>query len=81
MTIPEAVQLIIQAGDGATGVGDDPGHGLTRPHRRCGRRLIEASGRQVALEFTGLRPGEKLHEVLFDDHEIAVQRNAPVDPR
>lgn len=34
-----------------------------------GRKLIADSGRDVAIEFTGLRPGEKMKEALFDDYE------------
>jgi len=33
------------------------------------RRLIDESGKDVPIEFTGLRPGEKLHEVLFSGEE------------
>ena len=35
------------------------------------RRLISESGRRIELVFTGLRPGEKLHEVLFGPDEIS----------
>jgi O-antigen biosynthesis protein WbqV len=37
------------------------------------RGLIAESGRDVAIEFTGLRPGEKMKEALFDDYERVVR--------
>lgn len=36
-----------------------------------GRDLIARSGKEIGIEFTGLRPGEKLREQLIDDHETA----------
>ena len=33
------------------------------------RDMIERSGRKIDIEFTGLRPGEKLQEELFDQYE------------
>lgn len=79
MTIPEAVQLIIQAG--AIGVAEtvmilDMG----RPVRIAdvARRLIESSGKNVPIVYTGLRPGEKLHEVLFDADEVGVPSSHPL---
>lgn len=36
-----------------------------------GRRLIAQSGKPLDIEITGLRPGEKLKEQLFDDYECA----------
>ena len=66
MTIPEAVQLVIQAG--AVG---RPGEALVldmgRPVRieDVARRLASRASRPVRVVYTGLRPGEKLHEVLF----------------
>nr|MBI2904468.1 polysaccharide biosynthesis protein [Chloroflexota bacterium] len=70
MTIPEAVQLVLQAaafGDnGETFVLD-----MGRPVRiaELARDLIELSGLQVGRDidiiYTGLRPGEKLFEELF----------------
>ncbi|MGD9702361.1 MAG: polysaccharide biosynthesis protein [Acidimicrobiia bacterium] len=71
MTIPEAVQLVIQAGaigrSGEVLVLD-----MGEPVRiyDVARRLIAQSKRQVPIVFTGLRPGEKLHEELFGDEEL-----------
>lgn len=65
MTIPEACQLVIQAG--AIG---DPGEVLIldmgEPVRimDVAERMIAKSGREVEIVITGLRPGEKLHEEL-----------------
>lgn len=36
-----------------------------------GRDLIARSGKAIDIEFTGLRPGEKLREQLIDDYETA----------
>jgi len=35
-----------------------------------GREMIRGSGKDIALEITGLRAGEKLEEQLFDEHEM-----------
>ena len=70
MTIPEAVQLVIQAG--AIG---RPGEVLVldmgTPVRilDVAQRMIAQSGRDIPIEFTHLRPGEKIHEELFGDDE------------
>lgn len=70
MTIPEAVQLLLQAAalgrGGETFVLD-----MGRPVKIAdlARDLIELSGLQVEqdikIEFTGLRPGDKMFEELF----------------
>jgi FlaA1/EpsC-like NDP-sugar epimerase len=71
MTIPEACELVIQAGaldshDGKVMVLD-----MGEPVRIAdlARRLIAESDRRVEIVYTGLRPGEKLHEVLFSPDE------------
>jgi FlaA1/EpsC-like NDP-sugar epimerase len=74
MTIPEAVQLVLQAA--ATGTdGDVLVLDMGEPVRIAdvARQLIEHSGREIDIVYTGLRDGEKLDEVLFgrgeDRHE------------
>jgi FlaA1/EpsC-like NDP-sugar epimerase len=74
MTIPEAVQLVLQAGS--------MGHGgeifvldMGEPVRivQLAEELIRLSGltpyKDIDLVFTGLRPGEKLHEELLLSEE------------
>lgn len=66
MTIPEACQLVIQAG--AIGrPGEvlilDMGHPVKILD--IAKRMIAKSGRSVDIVFTGLREGEKLHEELI----------------
>ena len=78
MTIPEAVRLVLQAG--AIG---RPGEimilDMGSPVRimELAERLIRQSGKPVAIEITGLRPGEKLHEDLVAYREITVTREHP----
>jgi FlaA1/EpsC-like NDP-sugar epimerase len=70
MTVPEAVQLVIQA----AAVGG-PGEALVldmgEPVRidDVARQMAEASARPIDIVYTGLRPGEKLHEDLFGKAE------------
>ena len=42
-----------------------------------GRRLIERSGKRVSIEITGLRPGEKLKERMFDECEMMAATALP----
>jgi FlaA1/EpsC-like NDP-sugar epimerase len=70
MTIPEAVQLVIQA----AAIGS-PGEALVldmgAPVRIAdlARQLMAIAGRPTPIVYTGLRPGEKMHEELFADGE------------
>jgi FlaA1/EpsC-like NDP-sugar epimerase len=94
MTIPEAVQLIIQAG--AIGESGDVyvlDMGTPVKIMDLARDMIRLSGkepnRDIAIEFVGVRPGEKLHEELWGDGENAAPTKhskilhlttQPVDP-
>jgi FlaA1/EpsC-like NDP-sugar epimerase len=79
MTVEEAVRLVIQAGaigrDGEALVLD-----MGEPVRIAdvAKRLIEESGKSVRVDYTGLRPGEKLHEVLLGDREPDVRPAHPL---
>ena len=74
MTIPEACQLILQAS--AIGTHEaiytlDMGEPV--PIRLLAEQMIRLAGkhpgRDIAIVYTGLRPGEKLHETLFHADE------------
>ncbi len=70
MTIPEACELTIQAG--AIGRPADVlvlDMGEPVKILDVAKGLIARSGKDIRIVFTGLRPGEKMHEVLFSDDE------------
>ena len=70
MTIPEACQLVIQAG-GIGRAGEvlilDMGEPVSI--LEVARRMISMSGKDIEIVFTGLRHGEKLHEELVGSRE------------
>ncbi len=74
MTIPEAVSLVIQAGATAKG-GEIFVLDMGKPVKilTLAENLIKLSGLtpyvDIAIEFTGLRPGEKLYEELLMSEE------------
>jgi UDP-N-acetyl-D-glucosamine 4,6-dehydratase len=89
MLIPEACQLVLQAGSIAKG-GElfilDMGEPIKIVD--LAKKMIELSGRDdIEIQFTGLRAGEKLYEELLiseDDlktqyQSILVSHNAPMD--
>jgi FlaA1/EpsC-like NDP-sugar epimerase len=83
MTIPEAVQLIIRSGSLASAqAATRPGAcvfvlDMGEPVRivELARAMIDLSGldpdRDIDVEIVGRRPGEKLHEELFNSYERA----------
>lgn len=70
MTIPEACQLVIQAG-GIGRQGEVLILDMGEPVKilDVATRMIAQSGKSVDIIFTGLRHGEKLHEELVADGE------------
>lgn len=90
MTIPEACQLVLQAG--ALGRPQDVlvlDMGQPVKIIDIANKMIEISGKKIEIVFTGLRPGEKLHEDLYGVEETGellhhnlISRSfaPPVDP-
>jgi len=82
MTIPEAVQLVLQAGTMGAG-GDVFVLDMGEPVRIAdlAADLIRLSGKEVGkdveIRFSGVRPGEKLYEELFFDAEHAIPTDHP----
>lgn len=81
MTIPEAARLVLQAG-----VIGESGQVLLldmgAPVRivDLARDLIRLSGhteKEIAIAFTGLRPGEKLYEELLADADMTLPTSSP----
>ena len=70
MTIPEACQLILQSAASASrGAVYTLDMGEAVPIRLLAEQMIRLAGKQpgkdISIVYTGLRPGEKLHETLF----------------
>ena len=74
MTIPEACRLVMEAATMSTGnqifVFD---MGASVKIVRLAERMIELAGftpgKEIKIEYTGLRPGEKLYEEVLSDEE------------
>jgi FlaA1/EpsC-like NDP-sugar epimerase len=76
MTTPEAAALVIQAG-GIGGLGEIFVLDMGDPVRilDLAKNMIRLSGKEpekdIAIEFIGVRPGEKMHEELIGNGETA----------
>lgn len=74
MTIPEAVQLVLEAGTMGTG-GEIFIFDMGEPVKitDLAKKMIKLAGLQpdkdIKISFTGLRPGEKLYEELLNNGE------------
>jgi len=78
MTIPEACELTIQAaaiGEGGEVLVLDMGQPIKILD--VAKRLVASSRSAVDIVFTGLRPGEKLHEVLLSENELGERKRHP----
>src|SRR4029450_11426449 len=86
MTIPEAVQLIIQAGAiGESGEIYVLDMGPPVKIIELAHNMIRLSGKEpdvdIEIEFIGVRPGEKLHEELWGREEDVEPPPHPKIPR
>ena len=87
MTVPEAVQLVLQASVTGVDVSDYRGRlfvlDMGEPVKivDLARQMIRLAGKRpdidVQIKFVGLRPGEKLHEELLHAREALVQSPHP----
>ena len=96
MTIPEAVQLVIRSGDLGGASGEVFVLEMGEPVKivDLAHNMIRLAGYEpevdITVEFVGARPGEKLHEELFNpgerpqptaaDRIVRAVRPAPLDP-
>jgi FlaA1/EpsC-like NDP-sugar epimerase len=81
MTIPEASRLVIQAGALAQG-GEIFVLDMGEPVKivDLAQNLIKLSGysvEEIGIEYTGIRPGEKLYEELLKDEEVGEHQVHP----
>jgi O-antigen biosynthesis protein WbqV len=89
MTVREAVELVLQAAALPPGPGTPEGRGkicvldMGEPVKivDLAEQMIRLAGlrpgRDISLEFIGLRPGEKLHEELFHFAEPLMPTRSP----
>ena len=96
MTIPEAVQLVIRSGDLGGASGEIFVLEMGEPVKivDLAHNMIRLAGYEpevdIAIEYVGARPGEKIHEELFNSDErpqptaseriVRAVREAPLDP-
>ncbi len=82
MTIPEACQLVLEAGAMGKG-GDVFVFNMGEPVRieDLARRMVQLSGlvvdRDIKIAYSGLRPGEKLYEELLSEDESHIPTHHP----
>ena len=83
MTIPEACQLVLEAGAFGKG-GEIFIFDMGKPIKiiDLAKKMIQLSGltpgKDIQIRFTGLRPGEKLYEELLNIEENAIPTHHPL---
>ena len=82
MTIPEASKLVLEAGKLGQS-GDILLFDMGKPVKiiDLAKRMIQLAGyrpyKDIDIQHTGLRPGEKMYEELFKDTETCIATNHP----
>jgi FlaA1/EpsC-like NDP-sugar epimerase len=79
MTISESVQLVLQAGAlGESGEVMVLEMGTPVKIQEMAAQVIQLSGKDIQIVHTGLRAGEKVHEVLASEHEQLAPTKHPL---
>lgn len=78
MLISEACQLVLEAGTMGNG-GEIFVFDMGEPVKiaELAQKMIDLSGADIKIEYTGLRPGEKLYEELLNDEEMTLPTPNP----
>ncbi len=83
MTIPEACQLILQTSNLSVSTSSVFTLDMGQPVaiRELAEQMIRLAGKHpgsdIAIDYTGLRPGEKLHETIFHPEENYLRTGNP----
>ncbi len=83
MTIPEACQLVLEAGAFGNG-GEIFIFDMGKPVKilDLAKKMVQLSGftpgKEIQIRFTGLRPGEKLYEELLNVEENTIHTHHPL---
>jgi FlaA1/EpsC-like NDP-sugar epimerase len=78
MTIEDAVHLVLRAANQGES-GDTMILKMGDPIliTDIAKKLISASGKNIEIKYTGLRPGEKIEEILIGVNEKVIETSDP----
>ncbi len=78
MSISEAAQFVLEAGNMGRG-GEIYWFNISKPVSilNFAKKLIDLSGKKIEIVFTGLRPGEKIHEEWIEKEDVKIINHQP----
>jgi len=78
MSISEAAQFVLEAGNMGSG-GEIYWFNISKPVGilNFAKKLINLSGKEIKIVFTGLRPGEKIHEEWMEKEDVKIINHQP----